>query len=111
MLKNTFSCLIIFILILPGCEKSGLTNTDECSTVAAKFSADVWPIINTSCVKCHGVNSTNSGGSLAEYNHIYLKRESIKFQIETNQMPKSTSLTIEQKNKITCWINSGAPNN
>jgi hypothetical protein len=87
---------------------------DPCSGLSSKFAADVKPIINTSCassVNCHGAGSNNAGGPLTDYNLIFAKRLSIKFQIENGLMPKGSSLTADQKNKIICWINSGAPNN
>jgi hypothetical protein len=72
----------------------------------------VQPVINAACANsCHSATSTNSGGPITDYNKIFAKRSDIKFQIENGLMPKTGSLTTDQKNKIICWINSGAPNN
>ena len=111
----TFTGIIFFIC---SCGKdNGGGNpppADPCVAVASKFAADVHPIITTSCAgsfSCHGAGSNNPGGPLTDYNFIFAKRSNIKFQIENGLMPKGGSLTTDQKNKIICWINSGAPNN
>lgn len=106
------------IFFISGCSKgNGVSNpppADPCAGLSFKFSADVQLIINTSCAtspSCHAAGSNNPGGPLTDYNLIFAKRSSIKFQVENGLMPKGGSLTADQKNKIICWINSGAPNN
>ena len=110
--------LISIIFLTNGCRKDSGGNTpppaDPCTTLAFKFAADVQVIFNTSCAtspSCHASGSNNSGGPLTDYNLIFAKRSNIKFQIENGFMPKGGSLTADKKNKIICWINSGAPNN
>ena len=88
--------------------------TNPCATLSFKFAADVKPIIDATCAinsGCHATGSTNKGGALTDYNKIFVKRADIKSQIEAGLMPQTGSLTADQKNKIICWINSGAPNN
>lgn len=105
------------IFFISGCSKeNGGGNpppSDPCVGLSSKFAADVHPIITISCASnsCHGTGSNNSGGPLTDYNFIFAKRSNIKFQVENGLMPKGGSLTTDQKNKIICWINSGAPNN
>ena len=117
-LENKFYfCLIISLaFLLNACSKGGgsSSTTDPCTGITVKFSTDVQPIINSTCAtstSCHAAGSVNSGGPLTDYNLIFAKRSNIKFQIENGLMPKVGSLTTDQKNKIICWINSGAPNN
>ena len=105
-------------LLLNACTKGsgGATPspTDPCAGLSFKFLSDVQPIVNTTCANsanCHGAGSVNSGGPLTDYNSIFNKRSNIKFQIENGLMPKAGSLSTADKNKIICWINSGAPNN
>ncbi len=88
--------------------------TDPCLGLSFKFAADVQPIINTSCAftsNCHSGGSTNLGGPLTDYNKIFAKRADMKIQIQNGLMPQTGTITADQKNKIICWINSGAPNN
>jgi hypothetical protein len=115
--KNTYLSLVITLALFVGaCGKGGGSTpaTDPCSGLSFKFSTDVQPIINASCATnsgCHAAGSSNSGGPLTDYNLIFAKRSNIKFQLENGLMPKTGSITADQKNKIICWINSGAPNN
>lgn len=107
---------IIFLII--SCSKgSGGGNNlppDSCNGLSFKFTSDVQPIVNTTCAinsNCHAAGTVNRGGPLTDYNKIFVKKSDIKFQIEAGLMPQSGSLTADQKNKIICWINNGAPNN
>lgn len=112
---SAFTCIIFLIT---SCSKGGgggnLPPVDPCSGLLSKFAADVQPIINATCAinsNCHASGSNNTGGPLTDYNKIFIKRSNIKSQIEAGLMPQTGSLTTDQKNKIICWINSGAPNN
>lgn len=116
--KFYFLLIICVVLCIVSCSKNSGGNpaptVDPCAGLSFKFSTDVQPIINTTCANsanCHGVGSVNSGGPLSDYNSIFNKRSNIKFQVENGLMPKTGSITADQKNKIICWINSGAPNN
>lgn len=117
--KNIYTWVILSLISLAiSCSKSGGSNpppaADPCAGLSFKFATEVQPIINSNCansISCHAGGSVNSGGPLTDYNLIFLKRSSIKFQIENGLMPKGGSLTTAQKNIIICWINSGAPNN
>ncbi len=118
-MKQKFIFLAIMIaFFVTGCSKgSGGGDpppADPCANLSFKFTADVKPIINATCAissNCHLDGSTNRGGPLTDYNKIFLKRADIKSQVAAGLMPQSGSLTADQKNKIICWINSGAPNN
>ena len=108
--------MICIVILLNACTKSGGSSPtpDPCTGITAKFSTDVLPIINASCAinsSCHAAGSVNAGGPLTDYNKIFAKRSEIKFQVEAGLMPKTGSITATEKNKIICWINSGAPNN
>lgn len=92
-----------------------IESTDPCAGLSFKFAADVQPIITTRCATspaCHATGSINSGGPLTSYTQVFDKRAEIKIQVSSNNMPfPPDSLPSDQKNKIICWINSGAPNN
>lgn len=115
--------LIIFIgfvislsLVVESCGKCDcIESTDPCNGLAFKFAVDVQPIINTRCATspgCHATGSINSGGPLVNYTQVFNKRAEIKIQISSNSMPfPPDTLSSDQKSKIICWINSGAPDN
>jgi hypothetical protein len=109
---------ILIVIFFSGCSKSGGSGgtpaVDPCAGLSFRFSADVQPIFNFSCANssnCHGAGSTNVGGPLTDYNKIFIKRATIHGQVSAGIMPQNSTLSADQKNKILCWINSGAPNN
>lgn len=111
---------LFIISFLAACSKSGsggsggTPGVDPCVGLSIRFGADVQPIINSTCAtssNCHATGSTNRGGPLTDYTKIFNKRSDIHGQVSAGLMPQSTTLSSDQKNKILCWINSGAPNN
>ncbi len=88
---------------------------DPCSGLSFKFSTDIKPIINTTCafvVVCHGTGSINKGGPLTTYTEIFNKRAEIKIQVVSGSMPQPPiTISAEDKQKLICWLDSGAPNN
>lgn len=111
-----FLFVAVLALLVEGCGKCDcITATDPCAGLAFKFATDVQPIINTRCATspgCHGNGAINSGGPLTNYTQIFNKRLEIKIQVSSNSMPPPPdTLSSDQKNKIICWLNSGAPDN
>ena len=109
---------LILIVFLYSCSKSGSGGTppavDPCIGTSFRFSSDVQPIFTSTCSNssnCHGTASTNVCGPLTDYNKIFTKRAIISSQVRAGIMPQNSTLSADQKNKIICWINSGAPNN
>lgn len=122
--KNTLSSseiikTIVVVVVVAGflfaCKKGGdSTNTVECSGPAKSFSADIIPIIQSSCAMdadCHGSNSISGPGSLLNYQQVFNARLAIRSAVLSGEMPKDASLTTSEKNAIICWINNGAANN
>ncbi len=112
--------LLLFVGVLlffaEGCGKCDcIESTDPCAGLSYKFAMDVQPIINTRCATspgCHSTGSVNRGGPLTNYTEIFNKRVEIKIQVSSNSMPfPPDTLSSDSKNKIICWINSGAPEN
>jgi len=115
---------LVFIII--SCSKSGGSNnngggggggggsTVNCTGVASSFSANVNPIIQSSCAtdaSCHGSGSANGPGPLLTYTQISNARIAIKTAVANGTMPKTGSLTTAQKNSIICWVDGGGLNN
>lgn len=120
MLKTlSFRIMIIAgIFFFTGCSKSnssgGGTTPGFCDGVVSKYAADVQPIITATCLlgsNCHSAGSINTGGELTDHSKVFNKRAQIRAAVNSGIMPQSGSLTIDQKKKIICWIDSGAPNN
>jgi len=110
-----------FCFLLGSCSKSGGDGggdggggSSNCTTAAKSFSADVNPIIQSTCTinaGCHGAGSVHGPGPLLTYTQIFNARVTIKTAVANGTMPQTGSLTSAQKNSIICWIDSVAPNN
>ena len=117
--------LVVFasFLIIAACSKStgnggggggGGGGSNNCSGVATTFSANVNPIIQRTCATdatCHGSGSANGPGPLLNHAQIFAARAQIKSSVSSGTMPKSGSLTTNEKNTIICWVDAGGPNN
>ena len=87
--------------------------TPDCNGAAIQFSANVAPIISSSCAisSCHAAGSSNGPGPLTTYAQISAAKVQIRAAIISGAMPKSGTITAAQKNSIICWIDAGALNN
>lgn len=85
----------------------------DCTTVAAKFSADIAPIMSGKCATsgCH--NATAAGGVILQtYAQISAAKDRINVRcVVQKSMPPSGPLPLSEINKLKCWIDAGAPNN
>ena len=109
------ACMIISILA--SCKKSSGNTTPisptSCSGTSYSYNTDVKPIFIASCTisGCHDAGSTNSGGPFTTWTLIHAKASTIEGQVNAGIMPQVGTLTDDQKKKIICWVESGAPNN
>jgi mono/diheme cytochrome c family protein len=97
----------------------------EAPAVTASFANDILPILQTSCVECHGVRQVKEGLDLQTYESVMAgsfhgpvivpgnAAESLLVElIAKGEMPnRGPKLTAEQLQIIVDWINAGAPNN
>ncbi len=120
--KLTITLLLIFfsIAILNSCyyDKAellypGSNQTVDCTTVQAKFSTEVLPLVTSKCAiaTCH--NSTASGGIILQnYAQIYAAKIRIYTRgVTEKSMPPTGALLPSEINIIQCWIDGGALNN
>ena len=109
--------IISIVLIFVSCSKDGDSNgggsTLDCSGVPKSFSANVNPIVQSTCnaAGCHASGSFNGPGAITNYTEVFNNRVIIRSVIASGRMPQGGSLSTAQKNSILCWIDSGAPNN
>ena len=114
--KNKFVLLTFAtgMLLLSNCKKEENINNVDCSMVNSSYSANIKPIINANCISsgCHNANSTN--GDFTTYNGLKAKADNGSLNnrvVQQKNMPPSQPLSLDDLEKIKCWINSGAPNN
>ena len=103
---------IALVAILPYACITHKKATLDCSTIESKYTSDILPIIRDNCYKCHGAGSnkgdfTTYAGIKNMVDNGELENEVLKKQ----EMPPSGPLPEEQRKKIRCWLNNGAPNN
>jgi hypothetical protein len=86
---------------------------NECATVNAKFTADVYPLMQSKCAisGCHNSTSMAGGFAWTSYAAISAQAAAINSAVQSGIMPKTGSLSAAEKLIIKCWVGSGAPNN
>ncbi len=120
-LKRTRNLSGLFLLLFTaGCyyDKEellypGSNQAVNCSTVSAKFSADVLPLVTSKCAisNCH--NSSAAGGMVFQnYSQISAAKDRINQRVVVEKsMPPTGALAASEIAILQCWIESGAPNN
>lgn len=95
------------------------------SATAVSFSKDILPIMETSCVSCHGGEKTSKGLDLKSYASLMAGSQNgavitagdaaaskLVASVQSGKMPKrGTKLTAEQLQLLVDWVNAGATNN
>lgn len=98
---------------------------DTSSGATVSYSKEILPILETSCVKCHGVEKVSRGLDLTTYEKAMVgsvkgpviqpgdaSNSNLVKVIEQGKMPKQgTKLTKAQLELIKNWVNQGAQNN
>jgi len=112
MKKNQYVMIIVLMTcIAVACNKV----TDPiCSLTPQRFSEHVNPIIQNSCAtgsNCHGSGSSSGPGPLLTYDQVKNAASQIKKSVVDRTMPRGSTLSKEQINIISCWIENGALNN
>ena len=85
----------------------------SCSSISAKFSVDVNPIIQNNCAfsGCHGNGSGNGPGALLTFEQIKNAASQIKAAVVSRSMPPGGALSNTQIQIISCWVDNGSLNN
>ena len=130
-----FSTLILAALVLSAC--GGQTAATQVPTSAAtvdpgslpagtpSFASDVLPILQNSCVNCHGGERTSKGLDLKSYDSLMAgssngavvvagdpANSKLLQLVLSGKMPKrGDALAASQSQIISDWIKAGAPNN
>jgi hypothetical protein len=126
-MKKLLLIVVVIICTVVSCSKggdsSGTTNTggggttnnnnNNTCTGTKSFANDVSTIIQTVCAVsgCHDASSTNGVGPLTNYQLVFKSRTNIRSAVSSGTMPKTGSLSADQKNAIICWIDQGAKDN
>ncbi len=104
----------IVVTVIYSCSKSDDADSPSaCDTISKTWSMDVSPLINSFCNQpgCHNAGSINGPGPLTSHAQVFAARNQVRDAVQSGRMPQNATLSTDQKNKIICWIDSGAPNN
>jgi hypothetical protein len=115
-MKKLIGIAVCAIFLIIACTKSSSEKADppvDCGTITTTFSANVLPLMTSSCAKtdCHATGSTNGPGALTNYTQIFNSRDRIRANVASGNMPQDATFSAMQKAIIMCWIDAGAPNN
>ncbi|MBQ4819413.1 cytochrome c [Aquimarina sp. MMG016] len=105
--------ILVFSITFFSCEnnveeETPIIGRDEPCDPDISFVAKIKPIIDGSCIRCHG---GSQAPDLRTYAGISNNAARIKTQVVNRTMPQGGSLTNEQIELIRCWIENGALNN
>jgi hypothetical protein len=111
----TKSFLFLVVVVLFSCSKDEEKSIAvACDGSNLTYNSGVSSIINSNCTDsgCH--NSGSQHGGFTSYSGIkpLLTNGSFNSSVIVNQsMPKGSSLTQSQLNKLKCWVDNGFPEN
>lgn len=109
------ACILALAIAVPfACktQKSSTAAVDKCAGVAATYSADIKPIIDANCLKCHGAGSPKGDFTTYEGLKTVAASGELEFKVIHQQsMPPKGPLPEEDRKKISCWLSSGFQNN
>jgi len=115
--KLVYVSALFALLASTGCyydNKEELYGTLAPDTSAVSFATDIQPMIQSNCATagCHAANGQSP--ALTNYAQIFAQKDRIKARAvdgTPSPMPSSGLMSVANRNKITAWINKGAPNN
>lgn len=111
----TFSIIATIAMLMTGCyyDKAELLypGAPDCATVSGTF-VKVQSIMANKCNSCHNAGSAAGGTVLETYEQVKAKAARINQRVIVEKtMPPGGALSSAEIAILTCWINSGTPNN
>lgn len=80
---------------------------DNCKTIT--YSKNVAPIINGTCLECHGNGKISP--NLATFEAVKASAARVKNAIVSRRMPRGGVLTQNEIDAVVCWVDNGSLNN
>jgi hypothetical protein len=109
-MKNTIALSLMTVLMIVSCKKDKESDklTPACDGSSPTYQSTIKSIIDSKCAtsNCHA-NYSTYGGLQSDLQNGDFSREVLVDQT----MPRGSSLTQDQLNKIQCWANNGFPEN
>ena len=125
---------ILTMLVLAACASqpsaaqsaaAGQAATSVASGQPVSFAKDITPILQTTCISCHGGEKTSKGLDLKTYASLMTGSQSgavitpgdaaksmLVVSVQAGKMPKrGAPLSADQIQLLVNWVNAGAKNN
>jgi hypothetical protein len=88
----------------------------DCDVTAVSYSMDIEPILNQSCLGCHGSTAPQAGLDLSTHANVFANKEKVRDRInrpigDPLVMPQGGPMIKCNIDKINAWIDQGALNN
>ena len=99
---------ILFLVILSGvlsCNKSKNKITPVCDGSSPTYNSFVANFISTNCASCHDYST------YAKLSAITQSGAFTQFVLTDQSMPKNSSISDADLNKLQCWVDNGFPEN
>jgi len=113
-MRRTKLFFLVFLLALTwlSCDKD--LDKVDCTNVPASYNDHIKPLVTTNCALpgCHAAGSSN--GDYTTYAGLKAVADNGKLEdrvIHDRDMPPGQPLSLDDRKKIKCWLNNGAPNN
>ncbi len=103
-----FFVLLLLFSCEANIEEELITQDDASCNPDVSFALSIKPIIDNNCLQCHGGTQSPN---LSSYAGISANADRIKTQVVSGRMPQGGSLTTEEIQLISCWVDNGALNN
>lgn len=102
------------MLLSASCSKEEKKENISCDGSNLTYNSGVSSIINSNCTTsgCHGSGSSN--GNYTTYSGLksIINNGQFNKSVLVNQnMPKGSSLSESELNKLKCWVDNGYPEN
>jgi hypothetical protein len=82
-------------------------------TTAPSYAAEIAPIFESHCVKCHSKGGEEESKPLDTHANVYSRRTTVLTQVYACKMPPDgePALSAEERAKLLMWLVCKAPNN
>ena len=121
------ACFIVMaaaLAVMVSCSKQsedvlkGQVGGGTCDTVGMRFSANVLPILQANCYRCHAGGIVNGGVTLDGYSNVIKQVQNGQLIGAITHAPGFTPMPFDGGKLSDCniaiiqaWINEGAPDN
>jgi mono/diheme cytochrome c family protein len=118
-MKKIIFISFAFAVLFTSCLFDNIEETypiDTTTPTTTSFLSDIFPIIQSECITCHGATSPSGGVSLNTYDNIKISVDNGSFygSLTGNGyqlMPQYGTLPTAQIELVETWINEGALDN